>query len=115
MRLRIGGNSMDSSTYVFNQPNMITIQGPVTNIHDIQVTYGPLMLDTLVRLGDEIGGAQWLVGLSLININNIDATVALAVNATNKLGDRLDAFLLGNVPDSPIIFPFMQNLICLPI
>jgi hypothetical protein len=88
---------MDSSTYVSNQQSMITLPSNITNQHDISVTYGPLLFETLAQLGDNIGGAQWLVGLSLININNVNATVATAVNATSILGNRVDAFLLGNV------------------
>ncbi|KAG8905052.1 hypothetical protein FRC01_008498, partial [Tulasnella sp. 417] len=50
-------------------------------------------------LGDIIGGSQWDVGLGLVHVADGNNTVNLAVTAAQKLGNRLDAFLLGNEPD----------------
>ncbi|KIO22059.1 hypothetical protein M407DRAFT_28404 [Tulasnella calospora MUT 4182] len=97
LRMRIGGNSMDNSYYVPAQVPMIN--GTVDNVNYTPITYGPMFLDTIVRLGDIIGGSQWDVGLGLVHVADGNNTVNLAVTAAQKLGGRLDAFLLGNEPD----------------
>ncbi|KAG8907054.1 hypothetical protein FRB99_005431 [Tulasnella sp. 403] len=98
IRLRVGGNSMDSSRYVPAQVPMIN--GTVDNVnYTATVTYGPALIDTITRLGDIVGGALWNVGLSLIHVEDVNNTVALALYAKQTLGDRLDAYQLGNEPD----------------
>lgn len=60
---------------------------------------GPGLIDTISQLGDDIGGAEWNVGLGLIHLNASQDTVALALYAHNVLGSALTSFLLGNEPD----------------
>ncbi|KAG9043795.1 hypothetical protein FS837_009125 [Tulasnella sp. UAMH 9824] len=97
LRMRIGGNSMDNSYYVPTQVPMIN--GTVDNRNYTPIAYGPIFLDVIVKLGDLIGGSQWDVGLGLVHVADGNNTVNLAVTAAQKLGNRLDAFLLGNEPD----------------
>ncbi|KAG8978308.1 hypothetical protein FRB90_008455, partial [Tulasnella sp. 427] len=97
LRMRIGGNSLDNSYYVPAQTSMIN--GTVDNVGYTPITYGPIFLDTIVRLGDIIGGAQWDVGLGLVHVAEGNNTASLALTTVQKLGNRLDSFLLGNEPD----------------
>lgn len=99
LRIRIGGNSMDSSVYVSTQtsPMVQHIQGAL-NANDQSVNYGPVLWDVLNKIAGEVGGANYLIGLSLLDPNNPNVPVeAAAVQET--LGNNLDGFLLGNEPD----------------
>ncbi|PPQ64619.1 hypothetical protein CVT24_008356 [Panaeolus cyanescens] len=118
LRLRVGGNSMDTSVYDSNQGSpMVQLRGVDTgNINNQPANYGPVLWDVLSRVSSNIGGASYLVGLSLMKPDDpavpviagqcID-TLALPIikvvlntaHATQKLGSNLDAFLLGNEPD----------------
>ncbi|KAG8855621.1 hypothetical protein FRB96_006816 [Tulasnella sp. 330] len=97
LRLRVGGNSMDSSYYIPTQTTMIS--GIVDNVNYAPIDFGPVLIDTVAQLGNSIGGAVWDVGLSLININSSLDTVQLALYAHNVLGNSLDSYQLGNEPD----------------
>ncbi|KAH8106024.1 hypothetical protein BXZ70DRAFT_917827 [Cristinia sonorae] len=98
VRLRLGGNSMDSSTYVPDQPDIIEFTDPNANSNDQPVNYGEKMFEAMNALSDKVGGAEYLIGLSLRNPNNTNIPL-LAGDAQHFLGDKLDAFLLGNEPD----------------
>ncbi|TDL29534.1 glycoside hydrolase family 79 protein [Rickenella mellea] len=98
LRIRVGGNSMDSSVFVPTQSQMIIFTGVNETDNDRPSTFGPVLFDTLRTLGSNIGGAQHLIGLSLRNASDPNIPV-LASYAENGLGDQLDAFLLGNEPD----------------
>ncbi|KAF8165534.1 glycoside hydrolase family 79 protein [Crassisporium funariophilum] len=99
LRLRIGGNSMDSSVYVPDQGSPMTqlIAGSA-NANNQPVNYGPFLWDVLDKVASDIGGAAYLIGLSLLDPNNTNVPV-LAGAAQEKLGANLDGFLLGNEPD----------------
>jgi hypothetical protein len=43
IRLRLGGNSMDSSTYVADQSNILTFTNPDANFNDQPVDFGPVL------------------------------------------------------------------------
>ena len=61
VRLRLGGNSMDSSTYVPGQPQIIQFTDPNANVNDQPVNYGSTLFDVMKQTSDKIG-AQWLIG-----------------------------------------------------
>lgn len=114
VRLRLGGNSMDSSTYVPDQPDIVEFTNPNANSNDQPVNYGPALFDVMNAVNDKIGGTEYLIGndykrkllslltdphvlgLSLRQPNSTNIPL-LAGDAQNALGDTLDAFLLGNV------------------
>ncbi|TFK81509.1 glycoside hydrolase family 79 protein [Polyporus arcularius HHB13444] len=98
VRIRLGGNSMDSSTYVPDQSDIIQFTNPNANWNDQPVNYGPQLFDVMKGVSSAVGGAQYLIGLSLRQPNNSNIPL-LAGDATKALGDDLDAFLLGNEPD----------------
>ncbi|KAI0368070.1 glycoside hydrolase family 79 protein [Pilatotrama ljubarskyi] len=98
VRLRLGGNSMDSSTYVPDQQQIIQFTDPNANFNDQPVNYGPQLFDVMKGVSNAVGGAQYLVGLSLRTPNSSNIPL-LAGDAANALGDDLDALLLGNEPD----------------
>ena len=62
LRLRLGGNSMDSSTYVPGQQQIIQFTDPTANVNDQPVTYGSALFDLMKASSDKIGGSQWLIG-----------------------------------------------------
>ncbi|KAH9849982.1 glycoside hydrolase family 79 protein [Lenzites betulinus] len=98
VRLRLGGNSMDSSTYVPSQPDIVEFTDPNANSNDQPVNYGPQLFSVMKGVSTAVGGAQFLIGLSLRTPNSTNIPL-LAGDASNALGDDLDAFLLGNEPD----------------
>ncbi|CAA7260045.1 unnamed protein product [Cyclocybe aegerita] len=98
-RMRVGGNSMDSSIYVPEQTSpMVQLVGDAANANNQPVNYGPVVWDVLDKIASDIGGASYLLGLSLLDPNNTNVPV-LAGEAAEKLGGNLDGFLLGNEPD----------------
>ncbi|KDQ58932.1 glycoside hydrolase family 79 protein [Jaapia argillacea MUCL 33604] len=99
LRLRVGGNAMDGSTYVPAQSNMITLTNPNANINAVPVDFGPIFFDVLNKAYDGVGSMMFTIGLSMQNPANDSNVVLLAQAATQKLGNRLDAMLLGNEPD----------------
>ncbi|OSC98987.1 glycoside hydrolase family 79 protein [Trametes coccinea BRFM310] len=98
VRLRLGGNSMDSSTYVPDQQQIIQFTDPNANSNDQPVNYGPQLFEVMKGVSSAVGGAQYLVGLSLRTPNSTNIPL-LAGDASKALGDDLDALLLGNEPD----------------
>lgn len=43
IRLRLGGNSMDSATYVANQTDILVFTDPNANPNDQPVNFGPVL------------------------------------------------------------------------
>ncbi|EIM85606.1 uncharacterized protein STEHIDRAFT_99214 [Stereum hirsutum FP-91666 SS1] len=97
LRLRIGGNSMDSATYNASQSPILISTDPNANPNDEIVDFGPVFFDVIDKIGQEFN-AQYLLGLSLRDPTNTNNAIVAAASQ-QKLGDRLDAFLLGNEPD----------------
>lgn len=62
VRLRIGGNSMDSSTYVPNQQSIIQFTDPNANSNDQPVNYGSQLFDVMKGISTKVGGVQYLIG-----------------------------------------------------
>ncbi|OBZ77170.1 Beta-glucuronidase [Grifola frondosa] len=98
LRLRLGGNSMDSSTYDPSQQTIIEFTDPAANSNDQSVSFGPSLFDVMNTVSTSVGDVQYLIGLSLRTPNSTDVPL-LAGDAQKALGDDLDAFLLGNEPD----------------
>ena len=61
VRLRVGGNSMDSSTYVPEQQQIINFTDPKANKDDQPVTYGQVLFDIMKTTSDKVN-SQWLIG-----------------------------------------------------
>ncbi|KAF9647203.1 hypothetical protein BDM02DRAFT_3117459 [Thelephora ganbajun] len=98
LRLRIGGNSMDSSIFNENQTQFSTFADPNANPNDQPVNYGPLVFKVMKAASNRLGGVEYLIGLSLRNPSD-PMIPQLAAAAQSILGDVLDAYLLGNEPD----------------
>ena len=116
LRLRLGGNSMDSATYVPSQQPMIISTDPNANANDPIINFGPVLFDVMNNVSSRVGGAQYLIGqllyilpgcirstegdhaigLSLRDPNSTNIPL-LAGDAQKALGSNLDAFLVGNV------------------
>ena len=62
VRLRIGGNSMDSSTYIPDQQQIINFTNPNASIDDQPVNYSSMLFQLMKATSDTIGGVQWLIG-----------------------------------------------------
>ncbi len=97
VRLRIGGNSADSSTYLQNQTSpMLKLTDPNANYNNQPVDYGPMLWQVLQNVSGSVGGTEYLIGISLSDPNNtIGSTIA--GDAKEILGDNLDSILVGNV------------------
>ena len=63
VRLRLGGNSMDSSTYIPSQQQIIQFTDPNANVNDQPVSYGSALFDIMNTTSSKIGGTQWLIGM----------------------------------------------------
>ncbi|KAI5124955.1 hypothetical protein M0805_007382 [Coniferiporia weirii] len=98
VRVRVGGNSMDDSTFNSSQSQMIVFPSAAQNINDQPVTYGPVLYDVLAELAKGASGLQYLIGLSLALSDKNDEALVVST-AEQKLGSYLDGFLLGNEPD----------------
>ncbi|EKM59829.1 glycoside hydrolase family 79 protein [Phanerochaete carnosa HHB-10118-sp] len=98
LRLRLGGNSMDSSTYVPDQQQILVFTNPAANVNDQTVSFGSVLFDVMNTTGTMLGGIEWLIGLSLLDPNSTNVPL-LAGDAQKYLGDGLDAYILGNEPD----------------
>ncbi|KAH7910517.1 hypothetical protein BJ138DRAFT_1008658 [Hygrophoropsis aurantiaca] len=99
LRIRIGGNSMDSSTFVPDQTQMVILTDPNAYYNDVPVNFGPTFFDVLNAMADNVGEMQFMVGLSMRDPEHDDNVITLANAAREMLGHRLDAMLLGNEPD----------------
>lgn len=64
LRIRIGGNSMDSSNYVPSQTSpMVQLIDNAPNPNDQPVNYSPILWDVMDKVSSDIGGANYLIGL----------------------------------------------------
>ncbi|THH04081.1 hypothetical protein EW145_g5783 [Phellinidium pouzarii] len=99
LRIRVGGNSMDGSRYAADQKEMILLFDENAYYNDVPCEFGPLLFDVLTAMADVVGEMQFIIGLSMRTPSSDDNIVELAAAARDKLGDRLDAMLLGNEPD----------------
>lgn len=96
LRIRVGGNSMDSATYVASQAQMIVVKDPNANPDDIPVDFGPVLFDVLNAMSNVVGEMQFIIGLSMQTSDDTNA-IELARDTRKKLDKRLDSMLMGNV------------------
>ncbi|PPQ74182.1 hypothetical protein CVT24_012733 [Panaeolus cyanescens] len=99
LRIRVGGNGMDGSTYVPDLPVPIEHVDPDAYFNDIPVNFGSIFFDLLNGMADKVGEMQFSVGLSMRDPHNFEAVAQLGKAARDKLGKRLDSMFLGNEPD----------------
>ncbi|EIM89642.1 uncharacterized protein STEHIDRAFT_166010 [Stereum hirsutum FP-91666 SS1] len=102
LRIRVGGNSMDSSTYDPDKTDTMLTITDSSYYNDEPVTFGPVFFEVLNEMADKVGEMQFLVGLSMQQApeDGGDDNALLLANASEALlGSRLDAMLLGNEPD----------------
>ncbi|KAL5522075.1 hypothetical protein ACEPAF_1931 [Sanghuangporus sanghuang] len=99
LRIRVGGNSMDASQYVANQTNMITLTNPDAYFNDMPCDFGPMLFDVLNSMADIVGEMEFIIGISMRRPLEDDTIIQLTADSRERLGDRLDALLLGNEPD----------------
>ncbi|RXW18562.1 hypothetical protein EST38_g7295 [Candolleomyces aberdarensis] len=104
LRIRIGGNGMDGSTYVRKLKPVLRIQDPSAYFNDIPVDFGAGFFELLNGMADKVGAMQFAIGLSMRNIKgdldeSLKNVVDLAKDAKKMLGGRLDSLFLGNEPD----------------
>ncbi|KAE9409375.1 hypothetical protein BT96DRAFT_962470 [Gymnopus androsaceus JB14] len=97
IRIRVGGNSGDISSYMPSQTSpMLILTDPEANANNQPVNYGPMLWEVMDKVSQEVGGVQYLIGLT-INSTNTDSVISS--DATKILGTSLDAMILGNEPD----------------
>lgn len=117
VRIRVGGNSGDVSTYVPTQASpMLILTDPDANSNSQPVNYGPMLWEVMEKVSEEVNGVQYLIGLLVspvttrwgksqsivlgLTINTTNTDSVIAGDATKYLGSHLDAMLLGNVCSS---------------
>lgn len=89
---------MDISTYDPDKTDvMLTLTDPDAYFNDIPCTFGPVFFDVLNAMSDKVGDMSYIIGLPMREPELYDNAVLLAKAAQEKLGDRLDSLLLGNV------------------
>jgi len=102
LRMRVGGDTMEFSNYSSALTKTMLKHLDVKKNYTVATTYGPVLFDVMNKMADDVGEMQFLTGLSMHKApeNGGDAeALKVASVATEKLGSRLDAFLLGNEPD----------------
>lgn len=100
LRIRIGGNGMDASTYDPNLKHvMLTIPDPEAYFNEIPVIFGPVLFEVLNKVQSHVGNMQFMLGASTRHPEEFGMGVKLTQDAKHMLGKSLDAILLGNEPD----------------
>lgn len=94
---------MDSSTYVPDQKPLIIQTDPDAYFNDVPVNFGPVFFDVMNAMYDAVGSMQFIIGLSMQDPDSDANPLLLATAARAKMGDRLDAMLLGNVRISVVL------------
>ncbi|KAJ7806106.1 glycoside hydrolase family 79 protein [Mycena olivaceomarginata] len=96
VRIRIGGNSADSSPYIDTASSpMVQLQVGNFNANDQPVTYNPLLWTVMSAVSKSVNGVNYLINVPL----GITPNASLANDIRNILGSDLDSMLLGNEPD----------------
>lgn len=62
VKLRLGGNSMDSSTYIPDQQEIIKFTDPNANVNDQPVSYGAELFKIMKAASDSVNSVEWLIG-----------------------------------------------------
>ncbi|KAF9556941.1 hypothetical protein CPC08DRAFT_710755, partial [Agrocybe pediades] len=98
LRIRLGGNGMDASRYVPSLKVPIEITDD-SNFQTIRTNFGPRLVDILDGMMQKVGKMQFYLALSTLFPDGFDDMVKFAAYAKEKLGDSVDAWMLGNEPD----------------
>ncbi|KIK70366.1 glycoside hydrolase family 79 protein [Collybiopsis luxurians FD-317 M1] len=110
VRIRVGGNSADVSTYVSSQTSpMLVLTDPNANSNNQPVDYGPMLWEVMNKVSEDVNSVQYLIGLTL---NTTNTNSVIAGDAAKILESHLDAMLLGNEPDLYTVHgqrPAVQN------
>ncbi|KAJ7071547.1 hypothetical protein C8F01DRAFT_439878 [Mycena amicta] len=96
VRIRIGGNSADSSPYYPDSSSpMVQLVPGNYNFNDQPVTYNSLLWSVLSDVSKSIGGVSYVINIPLAIFPN----ASLANDIRTILGTDLDSMLVGNEPD----------------
>ncbi|KAF7340105.1 Glyco-hydro-79C domain-containing protein [Mycena venus] len=96
VRIRIGGNSADSSPYFDTASSpMVQLQQGNFNANDQPVTYNSLLWQVMASVSKSVNGVSYVINVPLA----IAPNASLANDMRNILGSSLDSMLLGNEPD----------------
>ncbi|KAJ7171838.1 glycoside hydrolase family 79 protein [Mycena crocata] len=96
VRLRIGGNSADSSPYLTEAASpMVQLQGGDHNANDQPTDYNPTLWKVLAEVSKSVGGVAYLINIPLA----LQPNASLSTDIRSILGSSLDGMLLGNEPD----------------
>jgi hypothetical protein len=99
LRIRIGGNGMDGSTYDPDLKKQMLEVIDDSYYNAILVKYGPVFFDILNSVADTVGEMEFIVMTSMQNPGDVDTYLPLVKDAKRILGSRLDAVIVGNEPD----------------
>ncbi|KAF5392638.1 hypothetical protein D9757_002134 [Collybiopsis confluens] len=103
VRIRVGGNSADTSTYVQSQTSpMLALTDPNANSNNQPVNYGPMLWEVMGKVADETNPTLDVTPLPFVALTlntTANTNSAIAGDAAKILGSHLDAMLLGNEPD----------------
>ncbi|KAJ7226050.1 hypothetical protein GGX14DRAFT_423589 [Mycena pura] len=96
MRIRIGGNSADSSPYESEASSpMVALQAGNFNSNDQPVTYNSMLWSVMANVSNSVGGVAFVINIPLA----IQPNASLSTDIRTILGSALDSMLLGNEPD----------------
>ncbi|KAF7377360.1 Glyco-hydro-79C domain-containing protein [Mycena sanguinolenta] len=96
IRIRIGGNSADTSPYVDTPSSpMVQLENGTFNSNDQLVTYNPLLWTVMASVAQSVNGVSFVINAPL----SVAPNASIANDMRNTLGSSLDSMLLGNEPD----------------
>ncbi|KAF7306443.1 Glyco-hydro-79C domain-containing protein [Mycena indigotica] len=96
IRIRIGGNSADSSPYFSPSASpMVQLVPGNYNFNDQPVTYNSMIWSVMSGVSKSIGGVAYAINIPLAIFPN----ATMADDIRSILGSDLDSMLLGNEPD----------------
>lgn len=121
LRIRIGGNGMDGSSYDPNFKNQMLEVTDDSFYNAILVKFGPVFFDILNSVADTVGEMEFIVMTSMQNPGDVDTYLPLVKDAKRILGGRLDAVIVGNVSftrlckDQVLTSEIPRNRISMPV
>ncbi|KAJ7151560.1 hypothetical protein C8R46DRAFT_487773 [Mycena filopes] len=96
VRIRIGGNSADSSPYVDQSSSpMVQLTPGNFNANDQPVTYNPELWSVMAAVANSVNGVAYVINVPL----GIQPNKSISDDIRRILGSNLDSMLLGNEPD----------------
>ncbi|CAK5265470.1 unnamed protein product [Mycena citricolor] len=95
-RIRIGGNSADSSPYYSQASSpMVQLVPGTYNANDQPVTYNSMLWSVMADVSKSVGGVAYVINVPLA----LPPNASLSDDMRRILGKDLDSMLLGNEPD----------------